>query len=136
MPAPRSTDSPGSPGRLTPALLVLVAACAFSFGAIVQIARGDHYHVNCVSHGFVHGASTTDRLFYAQVQAGCGSTSRSCYLYTSGSFVGGVSVAGTSSTCTAQSTSYGSFSECHSTAHVASSGVFSDHVHKAHNWCG
>jgi hypothetical protein len=114
----------------------MVLVCAFSFGAIVQVARADHYHVNCVPHGFVHGANTNDGLFYAQVEAGCGSTSRSCDLYTSGSWDGGITVDGTSATCTAQSTSYGSFSECHSTAHVESVGVFSSHVHKAHNWCG
>jgi hypothetical protein len=115
---------------------VLIVACAFSFGAIVQIARADHYHVNCVGHGFVHGGNTTDGLFYAQAEAGCGSTSRSCYLYTNGSLDGGVTVAGTTTTCTAQSTSYGAYSECHSTAHVESAGVFANHVHKAHNWCG
>lgn len=117
-------------------MLLLAVACAFSFGAIAQIARADHYHVNCVGHGFVHGSNPNDRLFYAETDAGCGSTSRSCYLYTNGSLDGGFTVGGTTATCIAQSTSFGSYSECNSTAHVAAYGVFADHVHKAHNWCG
>lgn len=136
MPRTPSEDRQGTSTPLTWGLLLLVLVCAFSFGAIVQIARADHYHVNCVGHGFVHGSNTSDGLFYAQVQTGCGSTSRSCYLYTNGSFDGGYVVGGVSTTCTAQSTTFGSYTECLSTAHVAAAGVFSDHVHKAHNWCG
>jgi hypothetical protein len=124
------------PRRLTPPLLLLVLLCAFSFGALVRVAFADHYHVACVGHGFVHGNSLTDGSFFARVDAGCGSTLRTCDLYTSGSWDGGQTVTGMTATCTAWSIEFGSFSECASTAHVASSDVFADHVHKAHNWCG
>ena len=124
------------PRRLTTPLLLLVLLCAFSFGALVRVAFADHYHVACVGHGFVHGNSLTDGSFFARVDAGCGSTLRTCDLYTSGSWIGGVSVGGTTATCTAWSIDYGSsYTECASTAHVASSGVFSSHVHRASNWC-
>jgi hypothetical protein len=125
-----------SPRRLTAPLLLLVFLCAFSFGAIVRVALADHWHTTCVPHGFVHGNSLTDGSFYARVDPGCGSTLRTCDLYTSGSFIGGVTVTGTTATCGAWSTDFGRFTECASTAHVRSSGVFSQHVHKASNWCG
>ena len=64
------------------ALIILLTG--FLWGALVKVALAEHYHVNCVGHGFVHGEATT----------------------------------------------------CASTAHVYSAGLFSDHVHKAHNWCG
>jgi hypothetical protein len=114
-----------------------VLLCAFSFGALVRVAFADHYHDVCVGHGFVHGNYLTDGSFFARVDAGCDSTLRTCDLYTWGSWIGGVSVGGTTATCTAWSHDYGSsYTECASTAHVASSGVFSSHVHKASNWCG
>ena len=114
---------------------MLLAISAFSFGAITRIAWADHYHVNCVEHGFVHGSNTNDNSFYARVLHGCGSTTKRCGLYTYGSFDGDLTVGGTSS-CNAWSFTYGNYTECASTAHVYYSGVFADHVHKAHNWCG
>ena len=114
------------------ALLLLLAGVAW--GAIVRVALADHYHVACVGHGFVHGDSTTDGSFFARVEAGCGSTLRRCEIYANGSFAGGETVS--SGTCNLWSRSLGSYTECASTAHVYSAGVFSDHVHKAHNWCG
>jgi len=129
--------SHASPRRLTTPLLLLVLLCAFSFGALVRVALADHYHVACVAHGFVHGNYLTDGSFYGRVEPGCGSTLRTCDLYTSGSWIGGVTVTGTTATCTAWSIDFGrSFTECASTTHVESSGVFSKHVHKASNWCG
>jgi hypothetical protein len=128
--------SRASPRRLTTPLLLLVLVCSFSFGAIVRVAFAEHFHTTCVAHGFVHGESLTDESFFARVDPGCGSTLRTCDLYTSGSFIGGQTVTGTTATCTAWSINFGHFTECASTAHVASSGVFSRHVHKAHNWCG
>jgi len=122
--------------RLTAPLLLMVLVCAFSFGAIVRVALADHFHTTCVPHGFVHGNSLSDESFYARVDAGCGSTLRKCELYTSGSFIGGVTVTGTTATCSAWSIDFGHFTECASTAHVRSDGVFSEHVHKASNWCG
>jgi hypothetical protein len=130
------TGADASQRRLTGPLLLLVFLCAFSFGAIARVALADHYHVTCVAHGFEHGNSLTDGSFYARVDAGCGSTLRTCDLYTSGSFIGGQTVNGTTATCSAWSIDFGHFTECASTAHVYSAGVFSEHVHKAHNWCG
>ena len=121
--------------RHTLPLLVLALVCAFSFGAIVRVAVAGHYHVACVGHGFVHGNYTTDGSFYGRVEAGCGSTLRNCHLYTYGSYIGGQTVTGSTAMCNAWSHSFGSYTECASTTHVDSRGVFSSHVHKAHNWC-
>ncbi len=121
--------------HLSGGLILLVLLAAFSFGAIVRVASADHYHNACVDHGFVHGDSTTDGSFFARVYEGCGSSLRVCDLYNYGSFVGGQSVGAYTGTCNAWSLSFGSYTECASTAHVYSSGVFSSHVHKAHNWC-
>jgi len=117
-------------------VVLLLALAGFAWGAMVKVALAQHYHVNCVGHGLVHGSSTTDGSFFARVEAGCGSTSRRCELYTHGSFDGGETVSGTTTTCNAWSRSFGDFTECASTAHVYSAGVFADHVHLAHNWCG
>jgi hypothetical protein len=114
--------------------LVLVLM-GFAWGAVVKVALASHFHVACVSHGFVHGDSTGDGSFFARVEAGCGSTRRDCELFTYGSFVGGSTVTGTSGTCNFWSRSAGNFNECASTAHTYASGVFSNHVHKAHNFC-
>jgi len=122
--------------RLTVPLLLLVLFCAFSFGALVRVAFADHFHVTCVPHGFVHGDSLTDGSFFSRVDPGCGSTVRRCDLYTSGSYLGGQIVTGTTATCMAWSVDYGHVSECASTAHVESVGVFSRHHHKPENWCG
>jgi len=123
--------------RLTTPLLLLVLVCCFSFGAVVRAAlAADNFHTTCVPHGFVHGNSFSDGSFFARVDPGCGSTLRRCDLYTWGSFVGGQTVTGSSATCNAWSSDFGTFTECASTAHLANSGVFSDHVHKAANWCG
>jgi hypothetical protein len=130
-----TSDAP--PRRLTAPLLLMVLVCAFSFGALVRVATADHFHVTCVAHGFVHGNSVNDDSFFARVDAGCGSTLRTCDLYSSGSWIGGQTVTGMTATCTAWSIDFGNgFTECASTAHVESVGVFSNHVHKAHNWCG
>ncbi len=127
----------GSATRRTTPLLVLALICAFSFGAIVRVAVADvSYHTACVGHGFVHGGSLTDGSFFGRVEPGCGSTLRNCHLYTYGSHDGGQTVTGTSATCNAWSRTFGDFSECASTTHVDSQGVFSNHVHKASNWCG
>ena len=121
---------------VSPRLLLVILLTGFAWGAAVTIALADHYHVACVGHGFVHGDSTSDGSFFSRVEAGCGSSYRQCDLYSNGSFIGGSSVNGTTQTCNLWSRSLGSYSECASTAHVYSSGVFSNHVHKAHNWCG
>jgi hypothetical protein len=119
---------------LTPGLLVLVLACSFSFGAIVRLAFADDYHINCVGHGFVHGASQTDGSFFARVEAGCSSGARSCDIYVSGHYMGGLTVG--NATCNAWSRQYGDYTECHATAHLTFAPYFGEHVHKASNWCG
>ena len=115
--------------------LIAILLSGFIWGAVVRVALADHYHVNCVGHGFVHGDSTSDGSFFARVEQGCGSTLRECDLYTNGNFIGGQVVAA-QGTCNAWSRNYGSYSECASTAHVYAQSLFSDHVHKAHNYCG
>ena len=121
---------------VSPRFLLLVVLTGFLWGAAVKVALAEHYHVACIPHGFVHGESTTDGSFFARVETGCGSTLRQCDLYTNGSFKGGMTVSAAGTTCNAWSRSFGSFSECASTAHTYASGVFSNHVHKAHNYCG
>ena len=120
--------------RLRGPLVALVLACSFSFGAIVEFALADDYHVNCVGHGFLHGASQTDGSFFARVEGGCGSGSRSCDIYTWGSYVGGLTV--NAATCNAWSRDWGDYTECASTSHSTFSPYFGNHVHKASNWCG
>ena len=113
----------------------MLLACSFSFGAIVTVAFADHYHTTCVPHGFVHGDDTNDGSFFARVETGCGGATRRCGLYTYGGFDGDQTVGGTS-LCNAWSRTFGaSYSECASTSHTWFSGVFADHVHKAHNYC-
>jgi len=129
------TPSPSARSRRTVPLLVLALVCAFSFGAIVRIAVAD-YHTTCVGHGFVHGGSLSDGSFFGRVEPGCGSTLRNCHLYTWGSYIGGQTVTGSTATCNAWSWNFGSYTECASTTHVSNQGVFSNHVHKASNWCG
>jgi hypothetical protein len=120
--------------RLTTPLLLMTLVCAFSFGAIVRLAFADDYHVTCVGHGFVHGSSQTDGSFFARVETGCGSGTRSCDLYVSGSYIGGMSVG--NATCNAWSRDFGDYTECHGTAHLTFVPNFNEHVHKASNWCG
>jgi hypothetical protein len=130
-----SSKAPAKPGaRLSLRFLLIILLTGFAWGAMVKVALADHYHVACVGHGFVHGESTTDGSFFSRVEAGCGSTYRQCDLYSNGSFIGGSSASG-SLTCNLWSRSIGNFTECASTAHTYSAGVFSNHVHKAHNWC-
>ena len=117
-------------------LVVLALLCSASFGAIVAVAYADDYHTTCVGHGFVHGASQTDGSFFGRVEPGCGSTNRICPLYTWGSIIGYEAVSGTTATCNAWSRTFGDYTECASTTHTNNPGVFSDHVHKASNWCG
>jgi hypothetical protein len=127
--------TPKARRRPTIPLILLALACSFSFGAIVRVAVAD-YHTTCVGHGFVHGDSLTDGSFFGRVEPGCSSTLRNCYLYTYGSYIGGQTVTGSTATCNAWSRNFGDYTECASTTHVDSAGVFSSHVHKAANWCG
>lgn len=130
--------APATPAtrKLTAPLLLLALLCSFSFGAIVRVALADDYHTACVGHGFLQGSSWTDGSFTGRIQPGCGSTLRRCALYTWGSFDGSQTVTGTTALCNAWSFEFGTYTECASTTHTYNPGVFSDHVHKASNWCG
>ena len=131
-----SDQAPPSGSRLTRPLLGLVLACAFSFGAMSSFAVAhEHFHTNCVPHGFVHGTSTTDGSFHSRVESGCGSGQRRCAIYSYGSLRGEGFASG-GATCNLWSNAYGNYTECASTSHTYYNGVFSDHVHKATNWCG
>ena len=121
--------------RLTMPLVAMAAACTFSFGAIVEVALADDYHVTCTGHGFVNGASTTDGSFFSRVDTGCGPNSRLCDIYVGGVFKGGLTVQSTS-TCNAWSRSYGDYQECNATSHTELQPYFSNHTHKSSNWCG
>lgn len=132
---PGQRPAPHSTHRFSRGLAILCLLSAFSFGAIVKLAFGDSYHVTCVGHGFVSGADPNDGSFFAQVDAGCGTTYRHCALYTSGIQIGYVDGYFNTS-CSMWSRSFGDFSECHSSAHVADPGAFNEHVHLPANWCG
>jgi hypothetical protein len=122
--------------ELSRGLVLLAVLCAFSFGAIVKVAFAVDYHVTCVGHGFVSGGSLTDGSFFSRVDAGCGSTYRNCAIYTGGVFQGDQTVFDSGTTCNAWSNSFGTLTECASTAHVSDPAAFSDHVHLPSNWCG
>lgn len=116
-------------------LIAVALWSSFCFGALVKAAWADHYHTNCVGHGLVHGSSNNDGSFHSRVEHGCGTGAKRCAIYSGGSWQGDVTVGG-SSTCNAWSQTFGSFTECASTARVSYSGVFGEHAHRAHNWCG
>jgi hypothetical protein len=117
-------------------IVLLALLCAFSFGAIVRVALADSYHTTCVGHGFVAGTSQTDGSFFARVETGCSSNYRECNIYSGGTFIGGQTTADSGTMCNSWSRSFGSFSECASSAHVSDPSAFSSHVHTAPNWCG
>lgn len=123
-------------GRVQQTLILLALAAAFAFGATARTASADHYHVNCVGHGFVHGGADSDGSFHSRVETGCSSTYRTCEIWSSGTYRGGDTTPDSGTTCNAWSNAFGSYAECASYAQVYSSGVFSEHNHLAHNWCG
>lgn len=123
--------------RMSVGLVILVLFAAFSFGAIVRIAVADPYHVTCVGHGFVAGASDSDGSFFARVEHGCSSTNRTAEIRQYGSFVGSVSQYDLGSDASAWSRNYSlNLVECASAAHLTNSAAFSPHAHTGGNWCG
>lgn len=123
--------------QLSGGLVLLVIICAYSFGAIVNLASADNYHVTCVGHGFVSGASQSDGSFFSRVEHGCSSTSRTCAIYTYGAFQGSQGQYDLGSDCSAWSRDYSlSLTECASAAHVTNPAAFSSHAHAAPGWCG
>ncbi|MCW2993924.1 MAG: hypothetical protein JWQ18_1419 [Conexibacter sp.] len=115
-------------------IVLLALLCAFSFGAIVKVALADSYHVTCVAHGFVGGDSPTDGSFFARIDNGCGSTYRTCSIYSYNTYRGGQTAYG-AAICNAWSEDFGGYTECAGSVHVYDQGVFSDHTHTAPNWC-
>ncbi|MCW2985972.1 MAG: hypothetical protein JWR63_3542 [Conexibacter sp.] len=115
-------------------LVLLALICAFSFGAIVKVALADSYHTTCVGHGFVEGGSTTDGSFFSRVDAGCGSSSRSCDIYSYNVLRGSQTTYG-GTMCNAWSRDFGNYTECAGSARTSDPGVFADHFHYAPNWC-
>lgn len=124
-------------GARRPIVVPLVALlAAFSWGAAVRVAFADHYHTNCMPHGFVHGGDTYDGSFHSRVETGCGSAYRRCELYELSTMIAWSSVSQTSVTCNAWSGSYsGSVAECLGKAQVMGD-LLGSHPHRAHNWCG
>jgi hypothetical protein len=123
--------------QLSGGVVLLALICAFSFGAIVRYASADNYHVTCVGHGFVSGASESDGSFFSRVEHGCSSTSRTCAVYTYGSYQGSQSQYDSGSDCSAWSRDFNpSLTECASAAHVTDPAAFSAHAHAAPGWCG
>ena len=119
---------------LTRGVLLLAVLSAFSFGAIVKLAMADSYHVTCVGHGFVEGGSQTDGSFFSRVDAGCGSTSRSCDIYSYNTLRGSQSAYG-GTYCNVWSREFGDYTECAGSARTDDPGVFSAHFHYAPNRC-
>lgn len=119
-----------------PHLLVLIAlgGCGY-FGASARSADADHYHANCVGHGLVHGSSATDGSFHSRVEPGCGDGRRECAIVVEGTRRGAVATYD-QSVCNAWSNQFGSYRECLGEARVLYVGTFSEHDHRAHNWCG
>jgi hypothetical protein len=119
---------------LSRGIVLLALLCAFSFGAIVKAALASSYHVTCVGHGFVEGGSQTDGSFFSRVDPGCGSTYRTCAIY-SYFTIRGSSTAFGSGTCNSWSLDFGNYTECAGSAGVYNAGVFSEHSHYAPNQC-
>lgn len=112
---------------------------AFGIGATVvcalvftSVSAANHYHTNCVGHGYVQGSSNTDDAFHARVEAGCGNPgSKICILRKNGATISSASVgAGVNQTCNTFS-NYGGNEET-SWASVDFNGVFSSHDHYWH----
>ena len=81
------------------------------------LAFADDYHTTCVGHGFVHGAQPDGRLVLrSRGDRAAARATRSCDLYVSGNYIGGLSVG--NATCNAWSRDYGNYTECHATAHL------------------
>ena len=111
--------------------LGLVVLAAF----MANVAFGNHYHNNCVNHGFVHGSSTGDNYFWSRIEAGCGNPgSKYCRLiYAYGRVVSTNAVARYQNvTCNAAATPADGAGEYATTSFTDFNGVFSDHGHYGH----
>ena len=120
---------------LSRGIVLLALLCAFSFGAIVKAALASSYHVTCVGHGFVEGGSQTDGSFFSRVDPGCGSTYRTCAIYSYYTSHAARRRPLDSAPATAWSLDFGNYTECAGSARVYDAGVFSDHSHYAPNQC-
>lgn len=122
---------------------VLLAVCAaFAFGAIVKVASADHFHSNCVGHGFVHGSDLTDGHFHSRVDPiACGDGSVRCSLYVFSSEIKTVYAGGSGVSCNLYVKDYGNYGpECAGKSfnhyiRYSGGGQFDGHTHNAHNNC-
>lgn len=133
----QTTESITSAGRLSLsdfAWSIALTVLALAVGAAIFVSRADanHYHTNCVGHGFVHGSSTTDNSFFARVEGGCGNPgSKVCRLSQEGSTYRSASIgAGSNGTCNVWNNGIGG--ELSSYATVDFNGVFASHTHFPH----
>ena len=123
-------------------IVAAAAAVGFAIGVSPQIAKATHWHAtgHCSGawHSFVHGSSSTDRSYRAQVEQGqCPPTQHDCALHNSRTSVSLDYDSVYYGTCDAfvHSTDY-SYAECHGYGIGVYSTVFNAHTHLAHNWCG
>lgn len=117
-------------------VIALAAIAAASLGALTELASADHFHTNCVPHGFVHGTSTGDGSFHARVEGGCGNPGKkTCTLYIYNAPYGSSEEVGAGDSTTCNAWSYAGGRECAATARVDFDSVFESHPHNAHNWC-
>jgi hypothetical protein len=121
----------------------LPALCsAFAFGAAARVALADHYHVYCnaggaAGHGFVHGNSTTDNVWHARIELGCGRTLKHCEGGSTGWGSKGYTES-LESTCERQvygSTFHPRDRECWGWTYLWQISRIQDHYHYAHNRC-
>ena len=118
--------------------MLRLALATFVVGAVAvgvpSTASANHWHQNCVWHGFVHGSSTSDNQFHARVEAGCGNPGqkycRLIYIDSGGQGPSETIPAGSGATCNVSS--YGNWGEYASVARVDFNGIFSSHDHGPH----
>lgn len=127
-------------GRLRGGVLVLAVLAATSLGAFARTAwatAGDPNHsAGGVEHGFYPGGSSTDGSFFSRAYPGGGTTYEYCGLIVSGYGTVGSQEAYGTTTCSAWSNAFGSYTECHGSADVYALGVVSRHTHYPTNYCG
>jgi hypothetical protein len=113
---------------------LLVASGLLLLTLFSGIAVSNHYHTTCVGHGFVHGDSKTDNLFYARVEGGCGNPGRKLcrLLFIEGGGVYDTKTVAAGSNATCNLSSNKQWGEFASDAIVDFNGVFGQHSHNAH----
>ena len=132
-PARGPADTP-STSTLPVGVFVAIMIAAFMIGVSVKVAVANHYHsTNGMNHGLVFGSSTTDGAWHSRVEAGGGSTFRSCDAHEDilgGRYLGGASVGGTTATCNYFVGSDRAVREIDGVA-VVRANTMSEHAHRA-----